>query len=269
MNRRQLAFVILLNTLISVVVALAVVWAVEARRPDPEALAIQSTSNSQAVILPTPAPSTIDAIPNPSTPISVVTTAGESAATPTATVDPTTQQIYTIQAGDSLSAVAGRFGVTLDDLIKANNLTDPNFVFIGQRLVIPARGEGASGSSSNALSTQVSSDSAVPPLDIGEGMLIRTINTPGTQLTEALQIVNDSNEVVNLSGWRLEKEGGPVYTFGSLSIFPGSSIWVHTTTGTDTSIALYWNQPEAVWQSGTAASLVDPQGKAVNRYTVP
>ena len=39
MNRRQLAFVILLNALVSLVIAVLVVWVVELRRPDPEALA--------------------------------------------------------------------------------------------------------------------------------------------------------------------------------------------------------------------------------------
>lgn len=270
MNRRQLAFVLVLNALISVVVALAVVWAVEARRPDPEALAIQATSGSLAELLPTPVPTNLDATPNALSPTTAVTTSGESAAEPTATLDPTTQQIYTIQAGDSLSAVASRFGLTLDELVEANNLTDPNYVFVGQRLVIPAQSGGAtSDNSSGVTSTQQSSETTVAPLETGEGMLIRTVDTPGTQLTEALQIVNDSNNVVNLDGWRLERENGPVYTFGALSIFPGGSIWVHTTAGTDTSIALYWNQTEAVWPTGSVARLVDAQGNIINSYTVP
>lgn len=267
MNRRQLVFVVLLNALISVVVALAVVWAVEARRPDAEALAIQATSASLVAILPTPASPNLAAIANPLPAATNETTESENAAAPTATIDPTTQQIYTIQAGDSLSAVAGRFGLTLDDIVEANNLTDPNYVFVGQRLVIPVGGEG--DSSSSVTTTQPSSDATVAPLETGEGMLIRTIDTPGTQVTEALQIVNDSNNVVNLAGWRLEREGGPVYTFGGLSIFPGGNIWVHTTTGTDTSIALYWNQPEAVWPSGSVARLIDAQSNVVNSYTVP
>ena len=43
MNRRPLAFIIMLNALISLVIALAVVWAAELRRPDPEALAALAT----------------------------------------------------------------------------------------------------------------------------------------------------------------------------------------------------------------------------------
>ena len=39
MNRRQLAFVVIFNALISLAIAVAVVWVVELRRPDPETLA--------------------------------------------------------------------------------------------------------------------------------------------------------------------------------------------------------------------------------------
>lgn len=266
MNRRHLIFIVLLNALISVIVALIVVWAVEARRPDPEELAISATpaapvaaqpptnNNGAATPLPTPieAGGTNTAAP----------TSGE-AAPPTATLDPANQQIYTIQAGDSLSAVAGRFGTTLDAIVKANELSDPNVVYVGQRLIIP--GSGAAAQATTAQQTTAPTTT----LAIGEGILIRIVDGAGTLGTEAVQIVNDSNTVVNLEGWRLERENGPAYTFGALSIFPGGNIWVHTTSGDDTSVALYWDQPAAVWQSGSVARLLDPQGSVINTYTVP
>ena len=52
MNRRQLSFVIILNALISLVIAMAVVWVVEARRPDPEALAAINTPAAAAIDVP-------------------------------------------------------------------------------------------------------------------------------------------------------------------------------------------------------------------------
>lgn len=44
---------------------------------------------------------------------------------------------YTIQAGDSLFAIARRFNVSLDDLLEANPLVDPNRLQIGQIICIP------------------------------------------------------------------------------------------------------------------------------------
>ena len=44
---------------------------------------------------------------------------------------------YTVQAGDTLSAIAVRFGVTIDDLMAANQITNPDSIFEGQELRIP------------------------------------------------------------------------------------------------------------------------------------
>ncbi len=44
---------------------------------------------------------------------------------------------YTVQAGDTLSAIAARFDTTVDDIIALNNITDPNALQIGQLLLIP------------------------------------------------------------------------------------------------------------------------------------
>ena len=44
---------------------------------------------------------------------------------------------YTVQAGDTLSAIAVRFGVTIDDLMAANQIINPDSIFEGQELRIP------------------------------------------------------------------------------------------------------------------------------------
>jgi hypothetical protein len=54
----------------------------------------------------------------------------------TATATPT-PETYTVQFGDTLTGIAARFGVPLDELIEANNITDPNNVVPGTVLIIP------------------------------------------------------------------------------------------------------------------------------------
>lgn len=44
---------------------------------------------------------------------------------------------YTVQAGDTLLDIANRFGVTADEIVALNNLTDPSRLDIGQVLLIP------------------------------------------------------------------------------------------------------------------------------------
>lgn len=44
---------------------------------------------------------------------------------------------YTVQPGDTLFAIAQRFDVSLDSLIAANGITDPNLLVVGQVLLIP------------------------------------------------------------------------------------------------------------------------------------
>ncbi|HIQ01236.1 MAG TPA: LysM domain-containing protein, partial [Anaerolineales bacterium] len=72
-------------------------------------------------------------------------------ATPTPTVSPVPSPapmpsptpgplLYTVREGDTLAGIAAAHGVSLEELIAANGLGDPNLIHAGQVLVIP---EGA------------------------------------------------------------------------------------------------------------------------------
>jgi LysM repeat protein len=62
----------------------------------------------------------------------------------TPTLAPTpTPRTYTVRQGDTYGSIAATFGVTVDDLIKANPSVDPNALPIGQVLVIPVRPAGS------------------------------------------------------------------------------------------------------------------------------
>jgi peptidoglycan endopeptidase LytE len=47
---------------------------------------------------------------------------------------------YVVQRGDNLSLIAQRFGVPVKALVRANDITNPNLIHPGRRLVIPAPG---------------------------------------------------------------------------------------------------------------------------------
>ncbi len=44
---------------------------------------------------------------------------------------------HTVQAGESLWQIAGKYKITLDSIIQANHLSNPNVIYPGQTIVIP------------------------------------------------------------------------------------------------------------------------------------
>ena len=74
-------------------------------------------------------------------------TAVASTTVPSAVADATTtttpgldDEFYLVQQGDSLSAIAGSFGVKVDALMAANGITNPDKIQAGQKLIIPSGG---------------------------------------------------------------------------------------------------------------------------------
>lgn len=51
---------------------------------------------------------------------------------------PTPAGIYLVQPNDTLSRLAEDFGTTIEELMAANNLTDPDAIQAGQTLIIPS-----------------------------------------------------------------------------------------------------------------------------------
>ncbi len=68
------------------------------------------------------------------------TTTGPTPVPPVATPvppQPPQQGTYVVQPGDSLSKIARQFGTTVDALVQANNIANPNLIYVGQVLIIP------------------------------------------------------------------------------------------------------------------------------------
>ena len=100
--------------------------------PTPGPSGAAGESATRPTTRPTASPS---ATPSPR---SSASSRASSPTPPAATATPQgTPHVYVAQKGDSLSRIAARFGVTIEALMAANGLANPNVVNIGQVLVIP------------------------------------------------------------------------------------------------------------------------------------
>jgi soluble lytic murein transglycosylase-like protein len=68
--------------------------------------------------------------------------AGQAAATRSSTAS--ASQTYVVKPGDTLSAIASRYGTTVSAIASANNIRNQNIVVIGRRLTIPSGVQSAS-----------------------------------------------------------------------------------------------------------------------------
>lgn len=62
----------------------------------------------------------------------------EPTPTPTGMALPGGAELYVVESGDTLANIAGRFDLSVQDLIDANDLADPDVLRPGDELIIPS-----------------------------------------------------------------------------------------------------------------------------------
>ena len=110
--------------------------------------------------------------------------------------------------------------------------------------------------------------------DSGGGVRITSIyfDSPGDDTgsnaslnAEWVRLKNTGSTAKQLSGWTLRDTSDHVYTFGSLDIGAGSTVTLHTGSGSDASANRYWDAGYYIWNNtGDAAKLRTAGGTAVD-----
>jgi hypothetical protein len=98
---------------------------------------------------------------------------------------------------------------------------------------------------------------------------ISSVVGAGTLDSEIVVVKFEGEGQLDLASWQLKDEDGNTFTFPRLTLYPDGAVQVHTVSGTDTVIDLYWGTSEAVWSSGENARLFDAQGNLRAIYRVP
>jgi LysM repeat protein len=101
--------------------------------PSPSASPVASAVASAAApsVAPSPSPAASpDASPTPA--LASATPAPSATPVPSAS-----QRTYKVKSGDTIASIAAKFNTTVKAIVKANNITDPRTIHVGQVLVIP------------------------------------------------------------------------------------------------------------------------------------
>jgi len=117
--------------------------------------------------------------------------------------------------------------------------------------------------------SQGSTPAAVFDPNIDIPVEIVSIVGAGTSSAEWVIVRNAGSEPLNLANWELRDANRNVFVFPNLTLNTGGAVQIHTISGTNTVIDLYWGLSEPVWQSGEEAQLLDPSGNVRAVYTVP
>jgi Lamin Tail Domain len=136
---------------------------------------------------------------------------------------------------------------------------DRNYRSVSQSAVQPA----APLVSKNVAASQATLDpNAEIPVEI-----VSVIGA-GTLSAEWVVVSNTGEDPINLANWELRDEDRNVFIFPQVILHTGL-VQIHTISGTNTAIDLYWGKSNPVWESGEEAKLVDPSGTVRANYNVP
>ena len=91
----------------------------------------------------------------------------------------------------------------------------------------------------------------------------------GTLTAEWVVVSYKGEDQINLANWELRDDDRHVFVFPQLILHKDGAVQVHTATGTNTVIDLYWSAGDPVWESGEEAQLFDPSGNLRAVYKVP
>jgi LysM repeat protein len=265
--RRMLPF-ILLNIVVSAVVVFAILWWWDGRKEDSLASA-ETVPEILQVDDPQEEPQNAEGAPEE-----------VPEATDVPIPDESGPETHIVAAGETLGLISGIYGVTLEEIMAANGMDNPNFLSVGQELIIPLAGavqeaqeaveeepETTEGGGEDVLPTPIPTE----PAGDGEAKIeIAEVIGPGQLPLEAVQIVNNGSSEARLSEWKLADQFGNYYTFSPITLFgDGAGIIIYTTAGEDSATELYWGEEKSIWKSGEMVVLYDAEGTVQAEFEVP
>ncbi|MFI2563702.1 LysM peptidoglycan-binding domain-containing protein [Paenarthrobacter sp. NPDC018779] len=151
---------------------------------------------------------------------------------------------YTIKAGDTLSSIASRQGVSLSALMSANNVTATTVIYPGQKLTIPGSSSLAPASSTTPLVPSSFLGFTYPPAVVSSANENKALlnASPVPSRAEMKTIVADTARRMGVSPSLAlafaEQESGfdqravsPANAIGTMQVIPSSGEWASDLVG--------------------------------------
>jgi LysM repeat protein len=208
------------------------------------------------------------------TPIPAATLLAEEGANqptaPPASPTPPEPIQYVVQDGDTLGAIAQAFDVSVEDLMLANGLVDPNLLSVGQTLVIPVNPPLAPPTDAAPETPPELSPTSIPTLTPSGPSQVEIGQVLGAgDLETEVVVVRNLGGAVDLEGWTLSDAEGNTFTFPTITLFADVQMRVHSLPGLSTPSDLYWGRESPAWNTGELVTLYDRTGNVIDTYIVP
>ena len=240
MNRSQFVFVLLVNVLVTVSLVSLGFLLYDHRLTRRQIAAV--TEEPPPVMPAEPMPTAVPTVEAEEAPVQ----AGGFGAREDGSA--TASRTYTVQAGDSLGAIAETFGIGPGVLASANGIVNPDLITPGQILVIPSPDAVDEGAGWTATA---------------DSFAIEVLNA-GTYASEVIIIVNASDRPFSLANWTVSTSLDEEYRFDAMApLSPGDSIRLMSRAGTDTAYDKFWGRTPRAWTIGTTIALADATGAHV------
>lgn len=101
---------------------------------------------------------------------------------------------YTVQSGDTLSGIALKFSTTSSKLAQLNSISNPNLIYVGQRLLVNQSSNSNSSSSGQSSSTKTNTEASTASYTVKSGDTLSGIasqyNTTVNQIISLNQLSN-------------------------------------------------------------------------------
>ena len=139
---------------------------------------------------------------------------------------------YTVQSGDTLSGIALKFSTTSNKLAQLNSLSNPNLIYVGQRLLVNQSSDSNSSSSDQSSSATTNTEASAASYTVKSGDTLSGIasqyNTTVNQIVSLNQLSNPNliyvGQVLKLKNSQTTNSSSSSSTAGTYTVKAGDTL---------------------------------------------